>query len=190
MKRKREIFKKYIFIISFLNFLMRFIPKFFTKILFRVFKYSESRLGFLIRYLCLKKISNICGINVGIFHNVNLLNLENLSIGDNVSIHPMCYIDCKGGITIGNDVSIAHGVSILSTEHNYSDLSLNIKDQGCIEKSVILENNIWIGAGAKILAGTYIEEGSIIAAGAIVKGRVNKNSIYGGVLAKKIKERM
>lgn len=40
-----------------------------------------------------------------------------------------------------------------------------------------------------ILAGAVIEDGAIIAAGAVVSGKVKKNSIVGGVPAKLIKYR-
>jgi len=87
-------------------------------------------------------------------------------------------------------VSIAHGTSILSEEHKYSDLNQNIKDQGCELKETIIENNVWIGAGCRILAGSHIESGSIVAAGAVVKKRVKANSIVGGVPARMIKSRI
>ncbi|HDX9587164.1 TPA: acyltransferase [Bacillus pseudomycoides] len=143
----------------------------------------------LLNYLCVKRLAKSCGENVAIFSNVYLLNIENLEIGNNVSIHPMCYIDAVGGIEIKDDVSIAHSTSILSSEHIYDDISINIKDQGLKFRRTIIESNVWIGAGARILSGTRIGCGSIIAAGAVVKKEVEKNVIVGGIPAKSLKVR-
>lgn len=51
---------------------------------------------------------------------------EKLELGDNISIHPMCYFECSGGLMIGNNVSIAHSSSILTSTHTYSDFNLPI----------------------------------------------------------------
>lgn len=53
---------------------------------------------------------------------------------------------------------------------------------------VIIENEVWIGMNCIILKGVKIGSGSIIAAGSIVTGDVDPNSLYAGNPAKKIKE--
>jgi acetyltransferase-like isoleucine patch superfamily enzyme len=98
------------------------------------------------------------------------------------------YIDLIG-IKIGNDVSIAHNTSILSEEHIYSNINLNIKDQGCEYRRTVIKNNVWIGAGCRILGGTRIGSGVVVAAGAVVKGEIPNNYIVGGVPVRLIKER-
>lgn len=149
-----------------------------------------GKLGILIRYILLKNLAKKSGFNISIHKSTFILNLENITFGDNVSIHPLCYIDGTGGIEIGTDVSIAHGVTIMSTEHNYDDRILKIKDQGVSNHFTLIKNNVWIGAKATILAGKIIEEGNIVAAGAIVTKNFNKkNVILAGSPARIIKER-
>ncbi|MFK3936222.1 acyltransferase [Alkalihalobacillus sp. NPDC078783] len=126
---------------------------------------------------------------MAVFSNVYINNVHNLVIGDNVSIHPMCYLEASGGIEIGNNVSIAHNTTIMSEEHIYVNLETNIKDQGSTYKYTTIHDNVWIGAGCRILAGSTIFNGSIVAAGAVVKNSVKSNTIVGGVPAKVIKER-
>ncbi|RTL14164.1 MAG: acyltransferase, partial [Flavobacteriaceae bacterium] len=46
----------------------------------------------------MKSVASNIGKNVSIYPNVFLYNVNNLIIGDNVSIHPLCYIDAAGGI--------------------------------------------------------------------------------------------
>lgn len=189
MKRKREILKKYKRLIDFLVRISAILPNSVYIFLFKFVRSHDNYLAMFIRYLCLKNCAKTCGDNIAVFSNVYIFNLQNLEIGDNVSIHSMCYLDASGGISIGNDVSVAHMSSILSEEHVYLDLDKNIKDQGVYLKPTTIRNNVWIGAGSKILAGCELCDGCIIAAGAVVKKKVKKNTIVGGVPAKIIKER-
>ena len=55
--------------------------------------------------------------------------------------------------------------------------------------SIKIGNDVWLGTGSKILAGVTIEDGAVIAAGAIVKSDVKANQIVGGIPAKVIGER-
>lgn len=189
MGRKRDILKKYAPLINIIIKFSTILPNRFYLKLLKIIRGHDNYLAIFLRYICLKNCAKYCGDNVAVFSNVYLLGIENLEIGDNVSIHPMTYIDASGEIKIGNNVSIAHSCSILSEEHIYNELTINIKDQGTrFEKSVI-EDNVWIGAGSRILAGSQIKSGSIVAAGAVVKNIIKRNSIVGGVPAKIIKKR-
>lgn len=189
MMRNRDTLKKFDSLINFMLFFSNMIPTKIHIIIYNLIKGHENKVAILMRYFFLKKCALSCGENVSIFSNVYLKNIHNLKLGNNISIHSMTYIDASGKISIGNDVSIAHATSILSEEHKYQDLDKNIKDQGVILKETLISDNVWIGAGSRILAGSNISSGTIIASGAVVKGFVDNNSIVGGVPAKLIKER-
>jgi acetyltransferase-like isoleucine patch superfamily enzyme len=105
-----------------------------------------------------------------------------------VSIHPNCYIDATGQISIGNNVSIAHNTSILSAEHTWGDSGLPIKYNKVELKPVSIENDVWIGCGCRILAGVTISHRVIIAARAVVNCNCKSNTIHGVVPAKLIKK--
>lgn len=188
--RKRELFSKLRFIFRFFEILLSLFPKFLIKFLFNLFKNKSGNIGFFIRYVCVKNLAEECGDNIAIFPSVYLNGIENLKLGSNISIHPMCYIDSTGGIEIMSNVSIAHSTTILSSEHIHSDLEINIKDQGLRFKKTIICENVWIGCGCRILAGTKIEKGSILAAGAVLTKNLESNSIYGGTPAKLIRRRV
>lgn len=187
--RKRKILEKLNFLVVISVFLLKIFPKKLRLIFFNSIQNCPGFLFIGIRYILLKTLLKSCGNNVSIHKGVILLGLDNLEIEDNVSIHPFCYIDGTGGLKIGNDISIAHSSTILSTEHLYSNLEVPIKDQGVKLIPTLLEGNIWVACGVRILAGSHISNGVIIAAGAVVKGYLEPNNIYGGVPARLIKER-
>ncbi len=126
-----------------------------------------------IRKIATKMLFNHCGKNVDIGRKIKMsfkLSIGNNSgIGDNVMIGPECMF--------------------IAVNHNFGDLNIPMNQQGETEKEIVIGNNVWIGARCTILAGTVIEDGVVIAAGAVVHGIVRKNSIVGGVPAKLIKYR-
>ncbi len=93
-------------------------------------------------------------------------------------------------VTIGNYVMIAHDVSIIGADHNFRVPGVPMVFAGR-EKlpETIIGDDVWIGAKAIIKVGVKIGNGAIIAAGAVVTKDVEPYSIYGGVPAKKIRDR-
>lgn len=183
----RAKFKRYS---VFINILVKTFKIFGRKANFKMLKICQNfpgGLGNLFRYVFLKNSAEHVGDNIFIGKNVYFLNIERLILGDNISIHPFCYIDAFGGLEVGNDVSIAHNSSILTANHQWYDLSLPIKYNPSKPNAVKIANDVWIGCGVRILAGVNIGTRSIIAAGAVVNKNVESNTIVGGVPAKIIK---
>lgn len=121
--------------------------------------------------------------------DVFISGYQNLKIGKNFSCHRWSYFSAEGGLTIGSDVSIAHGCSILTSEHIYDSQKISIKKQGVKFKKVIIGDNVWVGANVTILAGAHIPSDSIIAAGSLVnKSFLANNIIIGGVPARVLKK--
>ena len=112
-----------------------------------------------------------------------------IAIGKNVSINEWCFLDGYGGVKIGNNVRIAHRVTINSSDHEYGDLSKPIYLQGLTKEETVIEDDVWIGCNVVINKGVRVGKGSIIGAGAVVCEDVSVNSIVGGVPAKLLKYR-
>ncbi|WP_166626740.1 acyltransferase [Jeotgalicoccus sp. S0W5] len=144
--------------------------------------------AFAIRYLILSSFTQKIGERVYVGKNTTFKNIENLELGNSVSIHDGCYIDAYGGITIGDSVSIANHTSLISFEHTWENIDMPIKYNPVAKKSIFISSDVWIGSGCRILGGSFIESRVVIAAGAVSKGYIDKNSIYGGIPAKCIKK--
>lgn len=122
---------------------------------------------------------------------------NNCIFGRNVNINAGC---CKG-VYIGNYVAIADGTYLRSANHSFNRLDIPIMDQGhtavelCFNDrlySVIIEDDVWVGARAIILSGAWIGKGSIISAGAVVSNTIPPFSIVvgnpGRVVANRLKK--
>ena len=65
-----------------------------------------------------------------------------------------------------------------------------IRCQPMVVAPVHIRRDVWIGAGAKVLKGSYISDGAVIGAQSLVKGRVDPYSINIGIPVRKIGERV
>ncbi|NKJ38878.1 acyltransferase [Rhizobium sp. SG570] len=113
----------------------------------------------------------------------------NIDIGNHVSFNEYTILLGSGGISIGNDVRIAAHAMVVSFDHNFDDLTQPIRQQGLTRKPVVIEDDVWIGAGAKILGGSHIARGCVIGANAVVKGKTEPYGIYVGAPARLLKWR-
>jgi acetyltransferase-like isoleucine patch superfamily enzyme len=109
-------------------------------------------------------------------------------IGNNTVIGRHNIITAKNLIRIGNDVLIGSYVQIIDHEHG-TLRNMRIRDQEAKIGEVIIGDDVWIGAGAKILMDAHIGNGAIIGANAVVTGDVPAYAIVVGAPARVIKYR-
>lgn len=188
MSSGREKFNKYKVVINSLVKIIAVFPRFIRVFIWDVSSRYSQVVFVGLRYIILKSLIKTCGDNVKIGPNVQIIEWQNLSIGDNVSIHANSYIDATGNILINDNVSIAHNSTILSSNHTWDNLEVPIKYNAMFNEEVIIETDVWIGCGCRILAGVHISKRSVVAAGAVVVKNIESNSIVGGVPAKLIKK--
>ena len=105
------------------------------------------------------------------------------TIGDDFFIGTHCYINGIAGLTIGNRVTIAHGVMIF-TDSGPNTSPLLQKSFPITAAQIRIGDDVWIGAGAMILPGVTIGNRCVIGAGSIVKENVPEGSVVAGAPAK------
>ncbi|NNC96172.1 MAG: acyltransferase, partial [Chitinophagales bacterium] len=136
----------------------------------------------------------ILGDNVGIgafsrlivstsFNNIG----EYIKIGNNVGIGEFAYLGGGGGLDIGDDCIIGQYLSCHPENHNFSDPSKMIREQGVTREGISIGRNCWIGAKVTILDGVRIGANCVIAAGSVVTKSMPSNSVIAGVPARVIK---
>ena len=118
---------------------------------------------------------------------------EYVTIGDHCLINHNNVIQAgkskNGSITIGNYVHTGANVVMLGFNHGFYTRDIPTKSQDYMDAPIVINDDVWIGAGAIILAGVTIGKGAIIAAGAVVNRDVPEYSIVGGIPAKVLKYR-
>lgn len=134
------------------------------------------------------------GRNIIVGQNSFIYPCKFITLGDNTFIGRNVTISSSESgnspIILGKDVMITERVLILSGNHNYSDITIPINQQGEGKQGeIIIEDNVWIGAGSIILTGVTIGEGSIVGAGSVVTKSIPEFSIAVGNPAKVIKKR-
>ena len=103
-------------------------------------------------------------------------------------IGPGCSIYPK--VTIGDYTMIANDVCIIGGDHNFRTPGIPTVFNGRDTLNpTTIGSDVWIGCRSIIMTGVRIGDGAIIAAGSVVTKDVEPFGIYGGVPAKKIKDR-
>ena len=110
-------------------------------------------------------------------------------IGRNCTVQYGCLLYGVGLLQIGDDVRIAAHTVITPMNHVYSDANTPIRMQGETTRGVTIGNDVWVGAGVKILDGVTIGRGCVIGAGSVVTRSVEPFSIAVGVPARVIGRR-
>jgi acetyltransferase-like isoleucine patch superfamily enzyme len=113
----------------------------------------------------------------------------NVEIDENSSLNQGVIINGYGGVRIGRGVRIAAYTCVHSVDHQHDDPDMFIVDQGYIAAPVIIEDDVWIGAGVHITKGVKIGKGSVIGAGSVVTTNIPPYSIAVGVPCRVIKTR-
>ncbi|MFD1190669.1 acyltransferase [Phenylobacterium conjunctum] len=112
-------------------------------------------------------------------------------IGADCALNSGTVIYTGNGVRIGDAVLIAANCTLAPTNHAFGDTTRRIRDQGFQPSrgGIVIEDDVWLGAGVVVLDGAHIGKGCVIAAGSVVRGTLEPYSIYAGVPAKRIGSR-
>ena len=93
-----------------------------------------------------------------------------------------------GPVTIGNDVMFAQNIVLSGLNHGYEIIDIPPTKQKTTKAEIVVEDEVWIGANAVVVAGVRIGKHSVIAAGSVVTKNVPPYSIVGGNPARLLKQ--
>ena len=112
---------------------------------------------------------------------------KRISIGDGTFINTEVRFSCMfpAIITIGKNVLVAPRVCFVTLNHG--TVFVPGKGRDPTISSIVVDDEVWIGAGAIILPGVTIGRGAVVAAGAVVADDVQEYTLVGGVPAQMIK---
>ena len=106
----------------------------------------------------------------------------NIEIGESSYINSGCVLYSGNGISIGKNVLIAANCTFAPVNHAYE-----LKDKTIMEQrfkpskgGIIIEDDVWIGAGAIILDGAHLKKGCVIGAASIVGIATEEYGVYYG----------
>lgn len=139
---------------------------------------ENIELGVRFRRILARRIFRRCGRNFKCFHFVKLTFGYNLEVGDNVVVHRHVLLDDRGGIELGDGVSIADFANIYSHTHDIAEQRevRNLK--------TVLGAGVRITYHATVLAGTRMEPDSMLGALGLATRDVESGAVALGIPAR------
>jgi acetyltransferase-like isoleucine patch superfamily enzyme len=131
------------------------------------------------------------GDGVIIAHNVVIQGKTGpIFIGKRGDIGANAVITSSSGVYIGDHAMIAGNCYIGGARYHTHQRGVPMKDQGIFTRGpVVIEDDVWLGAGVVVIDGVRIGTGSIIGAGSVVTKDIPEYSVAVGAPAKVVRGR-
>lgn len=110
-----------------------------------------------------------------------------IKIGRNSLIGEYTVIRGQGGVTIGDRVYTSPFTQIIAVNHVFDDPNRPFIEQGITAEGIVIEDDVWLGAGAVVTDGVRVGQGAVVAAGAVVTKDVPPHTVVAGVPARAVK---
>ena len=138
-------------------------------------------LGVRLRRVLAPHIFKRCGERFKAFQHVEFSFGYNMEVGDDVVIHRHVLLDDRGGIMLGNKVSVSDYANIYSHTHS-------IVDQRDVTSAMtVLEDGVRITYHATVLAGVRVGTQAMVGAVAVATKDVRPYHVNVGIPAKSVR---
>jgi acetyltransferase-like isoleucine patch superfamily enzyme len=135
-----------------------------------------------------RRVARLFGIKlskgVAVHSPVRFLDFGKLSVGIGTTISFGCMLDNRRGISIGNNVAIAHCSSIYTLGHDVDASDFAVKGA-----PVVIEDDVCLFAHSMIMPGVRIGRGAIVYSGSVVTKDVPAYAVVGGNPARILRQR-
>jgi len=138
-------------------------------------------LGVELRRILAKHIFKRCGENFKAFQHVEFSFGYNLEVGDNVVVHRHVLLDDRGGIVLGNNVSVSDYANIYSHTHSI------VEQRDVTNACTVIDDGVRITYHATVLAGVHVHEQGMVGAMALATKDVRPYHVYVGIPAKSVR---
>lgn len=124
------------------------------------------------------------GPDVSIQRGVRITSKGGLRVGAGSNINSGVLLDGRGGLVIGRQVNVSPGALLLTAEHDPASPTF----EGRL-RAVTIGDRAWIATGAIVLPGASLGDGTVVAAGSVARGTVERNAIIAGNPARVVSRR-
>jgi len=138
-------------------------------------------LGVRLRRLLAPHIFRRCGENFKAFQHVEFSFGYNMEVGDNVVVHRHVLLDDRGGIVLGNNVSISDYANIYSHTHSI------VEQRDVTNAATVLEDGVRVTYHATVLAGVHVGTQAMVGALAVATKDVRPYHVNVGIPAKSVR---
>jgi acetyltransferase-like isoleucine patch superfamily enzyme len=142
---------------------------------------GNVHLGVRFRRLLAPYIFRRVGKNFKCFHFVEFSFGYNLEVGDDVVVHRNVLLDDRGGIVLGDRVSISDYANIYSHTHSIVD------QVDVTNATTVIGDGVRITYHATVLAGTKVGENAMVGALAVATRDVRPYHVNVGIPAKSVR---
>jgi acetyltransferase-like isoleucine patch superfamily enzyme len=114
--------------------------------------------------------------------------MGDMVVGEDCAINSGTVIYTGNGVVIGDGVAIAANCTLAPTNHAIADRTRFIREQGFQPSrgGIIIEDDVWLGAGVVVLDGAVIRKGAVVGAGSVVMGELETYGVYAGAPVRRI----
>jgi acetyltransferase-like isoleucine patch superfamily enzyme len=142
---------------------------------------QNVHLGVRFRRILASRLFARCGRNFKCFQHTEFSYGYNLEVGDDVVVHRHVLLDDRGGITLGDRVSISDYANIYSHTHSIVD------QKDVTNARTVLEDDVRITYHATVLAGVRVGRNGMVGAVAVATKDVRSYHVNVGIPAKSIR---
>lgn len=111
-----------------------------------------------------------------------------IEIGDGVTMQQNCHITAGGALLIGAGTTVLCDALITDVDHHYEQFGRRVIDQPMTVAPTRIGRNCFIGAGARILAGTVLGDSCVVGANAVVRGNYPSGVVIAGVPGRVVRQ--